>query len=104
MFLLIFLFFIYNPDEESKVLLQKEDFYILLPSQLLEVSFTNRSNPRAPVLLMRGGKLVGSRQDKLSLNRDHLIVKNVGEGDEGLYTLKDPNGVQRIRLTVRGTA
>ncbi|KAF6721992.1 hypothetical protein FQA47_007601 [Oryzias melastigma] len=88
-------------DEESKVLLQKEDFYILLPSQLLEVSFTNRSNPRAPVLLMRGGKLVGSRQDKLSLNRDHLIVKNVGEGDEGLYTLKDPNGVQRIRLTVR---
>ncbi|RVE62805.1 hypothetical protein OJAV_G00161560 [Oryzias javanicus] len=88
-------------EEETKVLLQKEDFYILLPSQLLEVSFTNRSNPRSPVLLMRGGKLLSSRQDKLSLNRDHLIVKNVGEGDEGLYTLKDPNGVHRIKLIVR---
>ncbi|XP_004078264.1 uncharacterized protein LOC101173090 [Oryzias latipes] len=88
-------------DEESKVLFHGEDFYILLPSQLLEVSFTNRSNPRAPVLLMRGGKLVSSRQDTLTLNRDHLIIQSVGEGDEGLYTLKDPNGVHRIRLTVR---
>ncbi|MEQ2169316.1 hypothetical protein GOODEAATRI_023976 [Goodea atripinnis] len=55
---------------------------------------------------MRGGKVIGNRA-KTTLHLNHLIIKAVGEGDEGLYILensKDPNDLKNISLIVRGIA
>lgn len=82
-----------------------DDFHINLPSQAVEVTFRARSAPRAPeVLLMREGSVVNSRA-KLNLHLSYLILENVVEADEGVYTVKNPNmpdDVQRITLIVRG--
>uniref|UniRef100_A0A3B4UNP3 Si:dkeyp-77h1.4 n=2 Tax=Seriola dumerili TaxID=41447 RepID=A0A3B4UNP3_SERDU len=81
-----------------------EDFHILLPSLMLEVTFRNRSVPRAPdVVLMQGGIVVNNRT-KLNRHLSHLIVDAVGEGDEGVYMVKNPEkpeDVRRITLIVR---
>ncbi|XP_037532132.1 uncharacterized protein si:dkeyp-77h1.4 [Nematolebias whitei] len=91
-------------DEESMTLFHGEDFHILLSSHEVEVTFKNRSDPRKPpVVLMRGGKVVGSRA-KPNLHLNHLIIEAVGEGDEGLYTMKNPQNpddVKQISLIVR---
>lgn len=82
-----------------------EDFHILLSSHEMEVTFKNRSDPRKPVVLMRGGKVVSSRA-KPNLHLNHLIIESVGEGDEGLYIMKNPQNpddVKQISLIVRGT-
>lgn len=83
-----------------------EDFHIMLPSLGLEVSFRNRSAPwLANVVLMRDGIMVNSRA-KLNRHLSHLIIDSVGEGDEGVYTVKNPDkpeDVRRITLVVRGT-
>lgn len=93
-------------DEESMTLFHGEDFHILLSSHEVEVTFKNRSDPRKPpVVLMRGGKVVGSRA-KPNLHLNHLIIEAVGEEDEGLYTMKNPQNpddVKQISLIVRGT-
>jgi len=91
--------------EESKTLFHGEDFHILLPSREVEVTFKNISDPRKPVVLMKGGKVVNSRA-KPNLHLNHLIIEGVGEGDEGEYTVKNPENpddVRRIMLIVRGT-
>jgi hypothetical protein len=54
---------------------------------------------------MRDGEVVG-RRAKLNLHFSHLVLDNVSEGDEGVYTLKNaatPEDIRRIRLIVRGT-
>ncbi|XP_074509339.1 uncharacterized protein LOC141778786 [Sebastes fasciatus] len=85
-------------DDESETLFHGNDFHIMLPSLSLEVTFRNRSAPRSgDVLLMRDGKVVNSRVT-LNTKLSHLIVDNVGEGDEGLYTLKNPEIPEDIRL------
>lgn len=103
---LIFRPFYIPADEESMTLFQKEDFHIMLPSTKLEVTFRNRSNPRSnEVPLMRGGNVINSRA-RINTYLTHLIIESVEEGDEGVYTIKNPDkpdDVKRIRLIVRGT-
>ncbi|XP_020504753.1 uncharacterized protein si:dkeyp-77h1.4 [Labrus bergylta] len=91
-------------EEESMTLFHGEDFHILLPSLTLEVTFKSRSAPRSgDVDLMRGGSVVNSRA-KLNRHLSHLIIDAVGEGDEGVYTVKNPEqpeNIRRISLIVR---
>lgn len=86
-------------------LFSSEDFHIMLPSMSSEVTFRNRSAPRlGEVVLMRDGIVVSSRA-KLNLYQSHLIIDAVGEGDEGVYTIKNPDkpeDVKHISLVVRG--
>ncbi|XP_041798242.1 uncharacterized protein si:dkeyp-77h1.4 [Chelmon rostratus] len=90
--------------EDTMTLFHGEDFHIMLPSLGLEVSFRNRSAPwLANVVLMRDGIMVNSRA-KLNRHLSHLIIDSVGEGDEGVYTVKNPDkpeDVRRITLVVR---
>ncbi|CAB1456288.1 unnamed protein product, partial [Pleuronectes platessa] len=91
-------------DEDSMTLFHGEDFHIMLTSLELEVTFRNRSAPRSPdVVLMRDGAVVNSRA-KLNRQLSHLIVDAVGEEDEGVYTVKNPEKpeeIRRITLVVR---
>ncbi|XP_044064879.1 uncharacterized protein si:dkeyp-77h1.4 [Siniperca chuatsi] len=89
-------------NEDSMTLFHGEDFHIMLPAGASEVTFRNRSSPRsADVVLMRGRNVVNNRaKHQLS----HLIIDAVGEGDEGVYTVKNPDkpeDVRRITLVVR---
>ncbi|GAA6229286.1 uncharacterized protein LOC108880682 [Lates japonicus] len=91
-------------EEDSMTLFHGEDFHILLPSLGVEVTFKNRSAPRsADMFLMRGGTVINSRA-KLNRHLSHLIIDAVGEEDEGVYTVKNPekpDDVRRIMLVVR---
>ncbi|XP_041845010.1 putative uncharacterized protein DDB_G0290521 [Melanotaenia boesemani] len=87
-------------DEETETRFHGEDFYIQLSSNVVEVTFRNRSDPRTPLTLMRDGKVVSSRA-KLNQHLDYLIIDSVGEGDEGVYALKTPGGLKSISLIVR---
>lgn len=83
-----------------------EDFHIPLPSLEVEVTYRNRSAPRlGDVVLMKGGVGLSSRAH---INRygSHLVIDAVMEGDEGTYTIKNPNNPADVRslvLVVRGT-
>ncbi|XP_017270875.1 SH3 domain-binding protein 1 [Kryptolebias marmoratus] len=83
-------------NEESVTLFHGEDFHILLSSLEIEVSFKNRSDPRKPLMLMRGRKEINSRAT-LNEGSSHLIIENVGEGDEGLYIVKNPKNPDDIK-------
>ncbi|XP_053182928.1 uncharacterized protein si:dkeyp-77h1.4 [Scomber japonicus] len=91
-------------NDDSKTLFHAEDFHIMLPTLGSEVTFQNRSSPRSPdVILMQGGTVVHSRA-KLNRQLSHLIIDSVGEGDEGVYTVKnpeEPEDIRRITLIVR---
>lgn len=93
-------------DEDSMTLFHGEDFHIMLRSLKVEVTFWNRSAPRsANVTLMKGGKVVNSRA-RINHYLSHLIIDAVGEGDEGNYTVKNPDKPEDVRiivLVVRGT-
>ncbi|XP_075897129.1 uncharacterized protein LOC142898194 isoform X2 [Nelusetta ayraudi] len=89
-------------DEESTLFLG-EDFHIPLPSTKFEVTFKNYSDRRNDVVLMRGGNVVNDRA-KLNFYETHLVIEKVGEEDEGVYTMKNPDNpddVKRIKLIVR---
>ncbi|XP_034030337.1 uncharacterized protein si:dkeyp-77h1.4 [Thalassophryne amazonica] len=91
-------------NTELVTLFYGEDFHILLPSNETEVTFRNRSSPRSgDVALMRRGVSVSSMVKHNKLLR-HLIVDAVDEGDEGVYTVKNPDkpdDIRRIILVVR---
>ncbi|KAI3361171.1 hypothetical protein L3Q82_013367 [Scortum barcoo] len=91
-------------DEDSMTLFHGEDFHIMLPTLGFEVTFWNSSTPRpSDVVLMREGAVVHPRA-KLNRHLSHLIIDAVGEGDEGVYTVKDPEKpetIKRIKLIVR---
>ncbi|XP_039973446.1 uncharacterized protein si:dkeyp-77h1.4 isoform X2 [Xiphias gladius] len=91
-------------NEDSMTLFYGEDFHIMLPSLGVEVTFRNRSAQRlADVVLMRGGIVVNNRT-KLNRQLSHLIIDAVGEGDEGVYMVKNPEkpeDVRHITLIVR---
>ncbi|XP_068613909.1 uncharacterized protein si:dkeyp-77h1.4 [Brachionichthys hirsutus] len=91
-------------NEQTMTLFHGEDFHIFLPSLLFEITFRNRSSPRSPdVVLMRDGLVLNGRA-KLDRYNSHLIVDAVGEGDEGLYTMKNsdnPKDIRHITLIVR---
>lgn len=104
----MFTYFLFSSDpetEQSVTLFHGEDFHILLPSQDVEVTFKNRSDPRKTSVLMRGGKVIGTRV-KPTLHLNYINIEAVGEGDEGLYILKDSKDaslIKQISLIVRGT-
>uniref|UniRef100_A0A3Q4BKV3 Uncharacterized protein n=1 Tax=Mola mola TaxID=94237 RepID=A0A3Q4BKV3_MOLML len=81
-----------------------EDFHIKLPSTGFEVKFQNRSAPHsADVILMRDGIVLNSRA-KMNSFLSHLVIDAVEEGDEGIYTIKNPDNtedIRRIALIVR---
>nr|XP_020466470.1 uncharacterized protein LOC109966166 [Monopterus albus] len=89
---------------EDMTLYHGANFEIFLPSRDSEVMFHNSSDPRsADVALLQGG-IVANRRANLSRNSNHLIIFAVGEGDEGVYTVKSPakpGDVKRISLIVR---
>nr|XP_057908946.1 uncharacterized protein si:dkeyp-77h1.4 [Doryrhamphus excisus] len=91
-------------NEETIKLFHGEDFHIMLHAHNLEVIFHNRSAPRSPdVVLMRGGQVVNNRA-KFNTHFRYLIIDAVGEGEEGVYTVKNPDNpedVRRITLIVR---
>ncbi|KAM6936335.1 uncharacterized protein PEZ65_006477 isoform 3-T3 [Lycodopsis pacificus] len=91
-------------EDPAMTLFRGEDFHIMLPSLSFEVTFRNRSVPRlGDVFLLRGGIVVHSRA-KLNHHLSHLIIDAVGEGDEGVYTVKDlenPEDIVRLKLIVR---
>ncbi|XP_056142105.1 uncharacterized protein si:dkeyp-77h1.4 [Lampris incognitus] len=90
--------------EETNTLFHGDDFHILLPSQGAEVTFRSSSAPRATdVILMRDGNVVSTRA-KLNQYLSHLILDAVGEADEGVYTVKNPetpDDIRSISLIVR---
>ncbi|XP_062421627.1 uncharacterized protein si:dkeyp-77h1.4 isoform X2 [Pungitius pungitius] len=76
--------------DHSVTLFYGEDFHIPMPSLAVDVTFRNRSSPRAgEVFVMRGGIVVHGRA-KVNRHLSHLIIDSVEEWDEGLYTVKDP--------------
>ncbi|XP_058504151.1 uncharacterized protein si:dkeyp-77h1.4 isoform X2 [Solea solea] len=84
-------------DEDFRTLFHGEDFHIMLPSLRAEVMFKNRSAPRAAeMVLMRDGAVDHSRT-KLNHHHSHLIIEAVGEEDEGVYTVKNPEKPEEIR-------
>lgn len=100
----------HGADDEEKTLFLGEDFHIDLPPKLnVEVTFKNNSDPRRDVVLMRGGIVVGNlvgNRTNINSYKSHLIINTVGEGDEGVYTIKNPENpkdVKVIKLVIRGT-
>uniref|UniRef100_A0A1A7X6P2 Uncharacterized protein n=1 Tax=Iconisemion striatum TaxID=60296 RepID=A0A1A7X6P2_9TELE len=90
-------------NEEAMTLFHGENFHIVLPSLEVEVTFRNRSDPRKPLVLMKNGRVIATWA-KLNQQSTHLIIGSVGEGSEGLYTVKDPKSpddVKQISLIVR---
>lgn len=86
-------------EEDFQTFFHGEDYHIRLPSLALEVTFRNRSSPRSgDVFLMRGGIVVNSRA-KLNSHLSHLIIDAVDEGDEGVYTVKNPETLQDVQRT-----
>lgn len=103
--LLTFSFFSDPETKESVTLFHGEDFHILLPSQDVDVTFKNRSDPRKTSVLTKGGKVIGTRA-KPTLHLNYINIEAVGEGDEGMYILKDSKDdsvIKQISLIVRGT-
>ncbi|XP_026226319.1 uncharacterized protein si:dkeyp-77h1.4 [Anabas testudineus] len=89
---------------ESITLFHGEDFHILLTSPGLEVTFRNRSHSRpSDVILMSNGNVVPSRA-KLNERLSHIVIEAVEEGDEGIYSVKNPKNPEdnrNITLIVR---
>uniref|UniRef100_A0A3B3WLT3 Uncharacterized protein n=1 Tax=Poecilia mexicana TaxID=48701 RepID=A0A3B3WLT3_9TELE len=83
--------------EESVTLFKGEDFHILLPSQDVEVTFKNRSDRWKTSMLMRGGKVISTRV-KPTLHFNYINIEGVGEGDEGLYILKDSKDANKMLI------
>uniref|UniRef100_H3CRF1 Si:dkeyp-77h1.4 n=1 Tax=Tetraodon nigroviridis TaxID=99883 RepID=H3CRF1_TETNG len=87
-------------EEKTMTLFHGEDFHIPLPSLEVEVTYRNRSAPRlGDVVLMKGGVGLSSRAH---INRygSHLVIDAVMEGDEGTYTIKNPNNPADVRSLV----
>ncbi|XP_055781946.1 uncharacterized protein LOC129857568 [Salvelinus fontinalis] len=91
-------------EDSQQTMFFGEDFHLQLPSLAAEVLFQpSNAKAGAEVVLMRGGSVVGNRA-KLNSQLSHLILANVGEGDEGTYSVKNneqPEEVRRITLIVR---
>lgn len=57
------------------------------------------------MVLMKGGVVLSSRA-RVNPYQSHLVIDAVSEGDEGIYTLKNPEKPEDVRrkvLVVRGT-
>ncbi|XP_016088865.1 uncharacterized protein PB18E9.04c [Sinocyclocheilus grahami] len=90
-------------QEMSQTLFFGEDFHILVPADGADVTFRPSIVPGREKPLMSSGKVVDLRA-KLNSASNHLILENVGESDEGVYTVtsnQNPEDVTRITLYVR---
>ncbi|XP_039535350.1 protein diaphanous homolog 1 isoform X2 [Pimephales promelas] len=90
-------------QEASQALFFGEDFHIPLPAGKADVSFKPSVVPGREKSLMRSGEVVDVRA-KLNTALTHLILENVGESDEGVYTISSDQtagDVTRIILYVR---
>lgn len=93
-------------QELSQTLFFGEDFHIPMPEGNVEVLFRPSIVPGREKPLMSSGKVVDLRA-KLNTGLTHLILENVGESDEGVYTItsgESAEDITRITLYVRGTA
>ncbi|KAL0984905.1 hypothetical protein UPYG_G00150300 [Umbra pygmaea] len=91
-------------EDIQQTLFSGEDVHLLLPSLGAEVLFQpNNVKTGSEMVLMRGNKVISARA-KLNSQLSHLIIANVGEDDEGTYTVKNvdqPDDIKRITLIVR---
>uniref|UniRef100_A0A673IZW0 Uncharacterized LOC107723397 n=1 Tax=Sinocyclocheilus rhinocerous TaxID=307959 RepID=A0A673IZW0_9TELE len=90
-------------QKESQTLFFGEDFHILVPADGADVTFRPSVVPGREKPLMSSGKVVDLRAKLNSASR-HLILENVGESDEGVYTItsnQNPENITRITLYVR---
>ncbi|XP_051999312.1 uncharacterized protein LOC127655497 [Xyrauchen texanus] len=90
-------------QEDSQILFFGEDFHIKIPAGGADVSFSSSIVPGHVKPLMSSGKVVDIRA-KLNVALSHLILENVGESDEGVYTVtsnQNPEDVTHITLIVR---
>ncbi|XP_016123241.1 uncharacterized protein [Sinocyclocheilus grahami] len=90
-------------QEESQTLFFGEDFHILVPADGADVTFRPSVVPGREKPLMSSGKVVDLRAKLNSASR-HLILENVGESDEGVYTItsnQNPENITHITLYVR---
>ncbi|XP_043117938.1 uncharacterized protein si:dkeyp-77h1.4 [Puntigrus tetrazona] len=90
-------------QEMSQTLFFGEDFHIIMPADGADVTFRPSIVPGREKSLMSSGKVVDVRA-KLNSASSHLILENVGESDEGVYTVtsnQNPDDVTRITLYVR---
>uniref|UniRef100_A0A672MHQ2 Uncharacterized protein n=1 Tax=Sinocyclocheilus grahami TaxID=75366 RepID=A0A672MHQ2_SINGR len=97
------LFLLILAQEMSQTLFFGEDFHILVPADGADVTFRPSIVPGREKPLMSSGKVVDLRA-KLNSASNHLILENVGESDEGVYTVtsnQNPEDVTRITLYVR---
>ncbi|XP_048116246.1 formin-like protein 5 isoform X1 [Alosa alosa] len=95
------------PAKEESVIFFGEDFHILLPPGAPDVVFhPTVGAARGELVLMKAGVVQGPRA-KLNHQLSHFILENVGETDEGLYTVtsQDPDDnstmTKSFTLTVR---
>ncbi|XP_067254872.1 uncharacterized protein si:dkeyp-77h1.4 [Chanodichthys erythropterus] len=90
-------------QELSQTLFFGEDFHIPMPEDNAEVLFRPSIVPGREKPLMSSGKVVDLRA-KLNTGLTHLILENVGESDEGVYTItsgESAEDITRIILYVR---
>ncbi|KAK7147528.1 hypothetical protein R3I94_010146 [Phoxinus phoxinus] len=90
-------------QEASQALFFGEDFHIPMPAGKADVSFKPLVVRGREKSLMRSGEVVDIRA-KLNTALTHLILENVGESDEGVYTItsdQTAEDVTRIVLYVR---
>ncbi|KAK9960792.1 hypothetical protein ABG768_008627 [Culter alburnus] len=90
-------------QELSQTLFFGEDFHIPMPEGNVEVLFRPSIVPGREKPLMSSGKVVDLRA-KLNTGLTHLILENVGESDEGVYTItsgESAEDITRITLYVR---
>ncbi|XP_058602293.1 mediator of DNA damage checkpoint protein 1 isoform X1 [Onychostoma macrolepis] len=90
-------------QEMSQTLFFREDFHIPVPADGADVTFRASIARSQEKSLMSSGKVVDLRA-KLNSASSHLILENVGESDEGVYTItsnQNPEDVTRITLYVR---
>lgn len=91
-------------QEETQTLFLGEDLHIAIPVGGADVSFKTSIGRGREKALMTAGNLVDPRA-KVNDALSHLILENVGESDEGVYTItssQNTENVTRMTLYVRG--
>ncbi|CAB1334203.1 unnamed protein product [Coregonus sp. 'balchen'] len=91
-------------EDSQQTMFFGEDFHLRLPSLAAEVLFRPSNAPAGAEVVMMQGRSVVNKRAKLNSQLSHLILENVGEEDEGTYTVKNneqPEEVRRITLIVR---
>ncbi|XP_055067356.2 uncharacterized protein [Misgurnus anguillicaudatus] len=92
-----------SAQEETQTLFLGEDLHIAIPADRADVTFKSSIGRGTEKALMAAGKAVDPRA-KLNDAWSHLILENVGETDEGVYTItsfQNTENVTRLTLYVK---